>query len=243
MKRVVAIVVIAAAFLVVQAQPAAAVDEGAEREFVSLTNSTRSSRGVGTMRVDSELTGIARRWSAKMASENRLSHNPNLGAEVRQDWEKLGENVGTGDNPSQIHDAFMNSPAHRANILDGEFTHVGIGVERGADGRVWVTEVFMRLRGGGGGGGGNPPPTTAAPPPPPPPTTARVPVATTARSPRPTVTTLPPPPTTTPVPVETTTTLPPTTTTTALQAAPLGPEPTRRLVLVLDGLAALDRGR
>ncbi|HVM07285.1 MAG TPA: CAP domain-containing protein, partial [Acidimicrobiales bacterium] len=155
MKVVVALAVLLATLAL--ATPPAAADAGVEAEFVSLTNNARGSRG--SLTVDAELTSIARRWSAKMAADNRLAHNPNLSKEVTQDWAKLGENVGTGDSAPQIHDAFMNSSAHRANILDSDFTHVGIGVVRGGDGRIWVTEVFMKLR----SGGGSPPPTTAAP--------------------------------------------------------------------------------
>jgi uncharacterized protein YkwD len=221
--------------------PAGAAEEAAESQFVSLTNGARSGAGLRGLGVDGELLGIARRWSAHMAANNQLAHNPNLSREVTQDWAKLGENVGVGDNPQQIHDAFMNSPAHRANILDGAFTRVGIGVARGGDGRMWVTEVFMRLRSDdSGGGGGTPPPTTAAPAPRPTaaPTTAR------PRPPRPTPTTAPPPP---PPPPTTTSTS--TTTTTApppptVQPAPaLAADPSPRVVLVLSRLVALDRGR
>jgi hypothetical protein len=221
----------------VAAQPAAA-DAAAESQFVSLTNSSRASAGIGRLSVDGELTSIARRWSAKMAADNRLAHNPNLSREVTQDWTKLGENVGVGDNPDQIHQAFMNSPAHRANILDGAFTRVGVGVVRGGDGRIWVTEVFMRLRSDDGGAGGSsapppPPPTTAAPPP-------RPPAAARPRPPAP-ATTVPPPPTT----VATTTTTSTTTTTlpAVRPAPPLPPQPSARVVLVLAQLVAVDRGR
>ena len=207
----------------------AAVEPGIESEFVSLTNSARGSRG--RLVVDSELTSIARRWSQRMASENRLAHNPNLSREVSQDWQKLGENVGTGDNAPQIHDAFMNSPAHRANILDPEFTHIGVGVERGSDGRIWVTEVFMRLRSGG------------TSPPPPPPTPAPPPTS------RPRTTA---PPATAPPATSPPTTLPPTTvaTTTTTTTVPLPPPAPAtgtglrpRYSLVLEELVRLDRGR
>jgi hypothetical protein len=200
-------------------------DTGEEADFVSRINAERTSRGLGALATDSELTTIARRWSGKMAAANQLSHNPNLSKEVTQDWEKLGENVGVGGSVADIHVAFMNSPAHRANILDPAFTHVGVGVVDGADGRIWVTEVFMRLRSDSGGT------TTATTP-----TTVRTTSPTTARPPR-TTTTAPPntqPPDTAPPD----TTPPPTTTT----EPPPPPEPTRRLVLVLQGLHDFDDG-
>ena len=216
----------------------AATDGPAEADFVGRINDARSSRGIGALSVDSELTGIARRWSQRMADEQSLSHNPNLAREVTQDWEKLAENVGLGSNVAGIHDAFMNSSAHRANILDTSLTHVGVGVVVDGSGQLWVTEVFMRLRSGGA--------STATTPPPPPPAPAPAPVPTTAR-PRPTPTTAPPPPAPTepapttpeaapePAPEAVTTEPPP------APAAPPAPSP--RLVLVLDGLVALDRGQ
>jgi uncharacterized protein YkwD len=230
-RRVVVVVAVALCLLTVTTT-AASADAGVEAEFVQLTNNARGGRN---LTVDSQLTAVARRWSAKMAADNRLAHNPNLAKEVTHDWAKLGENVGTGDNAPQIHDAFMNSPAHRANILDSDFTHVGIGVVRGGDGRIWVTEVFMKLRSGGGSA---PPPTS------PPPTAAPT---TTAR---PRVTTPPPtapPPTAPPTTAAPTTTS--TTTTTTTTTIPLPPPPpsssselTPRYVLVLEGLARLDPG-
>jgi hypothetical protein len=209
----------------------------AEGDFAARINGERSSRGLGTLTVDGELTSIARRWSGKMSASQQLSHNPNLSREVTQDWEKLAENVGFGGDVSTIHDAFMNSAPHRANILDPALTHVGVGVVVDGNGQLWVTEVFMRLRGGGGGGGG----TTATTAAPPPPTTARPRPAPTTTAPRPAPTTAPPAPPTTPP----TTEPPPPETTTTTEPPPPPPPPvaSERLVLVLDRLVALDEGR
>jgi hypothetical protein len=222
------------AMTLVAVRPAMA-DAGQEAEFVSRANGARSGSGAGSLKVDGELTAVARRWSAKMAAANQLSHNPNLAKEVSADWEKLAENVGFGPSVDSIHQAFMNSAGHRANILDGALTHIGVGVVVDGDGQIWVTEVFMRLRGGagGGGGGGSPAPTAA-----PTPTTAKpkpvttAPPATARRTtavPKPKVTA---PPTTEAPPVVT---IP--------EPPPLPPDPTPRLVLVLDQLRALDTGR
>jgi hypothetical protein len=248
--RVALVAIVSVAVLAVGVT-AAGADAGAEAEFVSRINGARASQGKGALTTDSELTGIARRWAQRMADDQRLSHNPNLSREVSQDWEKLAENVGFGQEVGQIHEAFMNSAAHRANILDGALTHVGVGVVIDGSGQMWVTEVFMRLRGGGGS-----PPTTAAPPPPPPTTSPPPPPPTsppTTRAPRPVTTTVPrtaPPPTTPRVTAPPTTSAPAPPPTepepvpepeTVATAQPLAPTP--RLVLVLDGLRALDGGR
>ena len=77
-----------------------------------------------------------------MADRSKLYHNPGLTSDVNN-WRWVGENVGYGPDADTVHVAFMNSPAHKANILDRDYTEVGIGaVVR--NGRVWVAEIFRR---------------------------------------------------------------------------------------------------
>lgn len=124
----------------VPARSALAADAGAEAQFVSLVNQERAARGLPSLQVASDLVAVARRHSVRMADGSNLHHNPNLAGEV-SGWQKVGENVGRGPSVSPIHAAFMDSPGHRANILDPEWVEVGIGVEV-RDGTVWVTQVF-----------------------------------------------------------------------------------------------------
>ena len=77
-----------------------------------------------------------------MAGRSTLYHNPDLTSDVKN-WRWVGENVGYGPDALTVHVAFMNSPAHKANILDRDYTEVGIGAVT-VDGRVWVAEVFRR---------------------------------------------------------------------------------------------------
>ena len=42
------------------------------------------------------------------------------------------------------HRALMDSPGHRANILEKRFTKIGVGVYHNANGEFWVTEMFSR---------------------------------------------------------------------------------------------------
>ena len=75
-----------------------------------------------------------------MAGQSRLYHNPQLTSDVKN-WRWVGENVGYGPDALTVHVAFMNSPAHKANILDRDYTEVGIGavvVERPGLGRRGV---------------------------------------------------------------------------------------------------------
>src|SRR5207249_6479456 len=101
-----------------------------------------------------------RRWAARMAADQRLEHNPNLGGEY-SGWTAMGENVGTGGDVDSIHRAFVNDPEHYANMARASFNRLGVGVVRDDAGRLWVVEDFAAASGG----------TTSPPPPPPPPPT------------------------------------------------------------------------
>jgi uncharacterized protein YkwD len=118
----------------------AAPDANAEARFVSLINAERANAGLPALKVAGDLTKVARRHSVRMAESGKLHHNANLGSEV-SGWDKVGENVGRGPNVDRVHAAFMASDGHRRNILDPDWTEVGVGVEV-VDGGLWVTEIF-----------------------------------------------------------------------------------------------------
>lgn len=120
------------------ARPAAA--STVEDAFTSKLNMARAVRGIPQLATRPHLVTVARAQAARMASQSKLFHNPSLTSDVNN-WRWVGENVGYGPNAASVHIAFMNSPAHKANILDRDFSEVGIGaVVR--NGRVWVAEVF-----------------------------------------------------------------------------------------------------
>jgi uncharacterized protein YkwD len=77
-----------------------------------------------------------------MVNKNLLYHTPTTTLKKRvTNWRELGENVGVGSTVTTLHSAFMNSPAHKANILYSGFRYVGVGAIQ-ADGRLWVTVIF-----------------------------------------------------------------------------------------------------
>jgi uncharacterized protein YkwD len=138
--HLIATVVAVGATVVALALPASAADAGAEGDFVSRINAARSAAGLAPLSVAPDLVAVARAHSSDMAAKNTLFHNPNLATDVTN-WVAIGENVGVGGTVAAIHDAFMASPAHRANILKSTYTQVGVGVVA-AGGNLWVTEVF-----------------------------------------------------------------------------------------------------
>jgi uncharacterized protein YkwD len=114
----------------------------AEDSLTARLNGARSDQGLPSLAPRSDLVAVARAQATRMADSGTLYHNPNLTTDVAN-WRWVGENVGYGPDVQTVHVAFMNSDAHRANILDTDFTEVGIGVVERGD-RVWVAEVFRR---------------------------------------------------------------------------------------------------
>ena len=89
------------------------------------------------------LRDIARSHAEHMAATKNLAHSPDLGGRVATvvNWQRVGENVGYGSSMDAIHQKFMSSAGHRANIL-GNYNLVGVGVSRDETGRYWVVEIF-----------------------------------------------------------------------------------------------------
>lgn len=138
--------VVAACTLAAVASPSAAAASDSA-ELVSRTNSSRAQAGVASLSTHAELMARAQEWSNYMASQGRISHS-NAGSRVKARWEKIGENVGVGSSVAEVHRMFMASAGHRRNIMDPAFQYIGVGTTW-RDGRVYVSEIFMRLGSGG----------------------------------------------------------------------------------------------
>jgi hypothetical protein len=153
-----AVLLLMAAFAVA---PLAAQASSTDGQFFSLTNASRAANGQPAYVWRSDLASVAYGQAARMASSGKLYHNPNLATDVRN-YSFAGENVGYGPTVSAIENAFINSPEHRANILDRDFTEVGVGSVT-VNGRIWVSVVFRKPLGPA------PAPTKTTPPAPAPP--------------------------------------------------------------------------
>jgi len=126
------------------AAPPAASSRDEERAL-ELVNRERAGAGLAPLQISQGARSVARAWSTHMASTG-LDHNPDLTGDLERagvtDWRTAGENVGRGGDIDQIHAAFMASSSHRANILKGAYSHVGIGVVRSGS-TVWITVNFV----------------------------------------------------------------------------------------------------
>jgi uncharacterized protein YkwD len=87
-------------------------------------NASRAAAGLRPVHENLQLDVKADNWAQTMRNSCRIWHS-RLADGAPSNWRKLGENVGMGGNVGQIHWAYMNSPGHRANVLDPRFTAMG----------------------------------------------------------------------------------------------------------------------
>lgn len=111
----------------------------------TLLAQTRSSHRLPALQRSSSLDAVAQRWSQQMASSGKLAHNPKMTSQIPTGWTFAGENVGYAGSAAQVHDAWLKSPGHRANILDRDYNAVGIGYVKVGT-RIWATQVFARYQ-------------------------------------------------------------------------------------------------
>lgn len=128
-----------AAMLIANAIPARA-DESPERDLVARINAERSARGIGTVRVASDLADVAEDHTRDMAADGAVYHVPNIERRA-PGWSMLGDNVGAGPSAGRVFDGFMDSESHRENLLRESFTHVGVGVVQNED-FTYVTVIL-----------------------------------------------------------------------------------------------------
>ena len=107
-----------------------------------LVNQSRAEHGLDRLMPDGELQVLANRQANRMAENGYIYHSGNLGGQLSWGWQSWAENVGYGPSVNWVHDAFMNSGYHAANILDPSYNYVGVGVAYGSDGKVYVAQVF-----------------------------------------------------------------------------------------------------
>ncbi|MFN8050750.1 MAG: CAP domain-containing protein [Acidimicrobiales bacterium] len=106
----------------------------------ALINSERARRGLPELTWDDSAGQKAQAWAEQLAATKTLSHS-RLVDGITGDWTSLGENVGFNNSVDGAHAGFMNSPKHRAAILSGSYSAVGVGVAEN-DGLVYVVQVF-----------------------------------------------------------------------------------------------------
>lgn len=117
------------------------------------TNRERAAAKVAPVKRLDSLDGIAQSWSERMATEDRMYHNPRIRAEVNAtypgQWRSYGENVlqnWCGASGETLVRQWMNSPPHRVNLLNPAHTHLGVGVDVADSRKLYSTQNFVSLR-------------------------------------------------------------------------------------------------
>jgi uncharacterized protein YkwD len=129
-----------------------------EQEVFRLVNQTREEKGLKKLAWSNEVAAIARQHSANMANYNFFSHIGIDGKKVddRADsiglsrWQSIGENIaynsGFDDPVGRAVLGWMNSAGHRQNILRDTWKETGIGIAVTAQGKVFITQVFLKRK-------------------------------------------------------------------------------------------------
>jgi uncharacterized protein YkwD len=221
------------------------IDRTVAQQVAVQLNAQRAANGLGALALSPTLTASAEWKSLHMGFYNYFDHSDPAPPVARDAGTRIhdcgyaplgiGENIASGFNtPSSVMTAWMNSPGHRANILNGSFTVMGIGVgitSRGV--YYWTTDFGYEADAGTVPVGTSPIPP--APAPPAPPATTVPPPVPVPPAPAPTVpaTTVPPKTTVpTPTPVKGTTAAGTATTAAAIAA----PEATSGTVTAKDAI-------
>lgn len=120
-----------------------------EQEVIKLVNAERAKAGLPALKYDWELARVAEHKSQDMHDKKYFDHtSPTYGTPFNMmknygiQYTAAGENIAKGQTTAeQVMKAWMNSEGHRANILNKNFTHIGVGYV--ADGHYW-TQMFIK---------------------------------------------------------------------------------------------------
>ncbi len=119
-----------------------------ETEVVRLVNEARAENGLQPLTASAEISRVARVKSQDMADNGYFSHtSPTYGTPFQMlttfgiTYKTAGENIAYGQRtPQEVVTGWLNSPGHRANILNASFTQIGVGYV--AAGNYW-TQLFI----------------------------------------------------------------------------------------------------
>ncbi|MCR8924706.1 CAP domain-containing protein [Priestia megaterium] len=120
-----------------------------EQKVVDLVNQEREKQGLKSLTLNKKLSDVARTKSKDMMDKGYFDHNsPTYGSPfdmMKQfgiEYTTAGENIAKGQqSPEDVMNAWMNSDGHRKNILNPDFTEIGVGYVKG-DTTYW-TQQFI----------------------------------------------------------------------------------------------------
>ena len=122
-----------------------------EKEVVTLVNAERAKQGLAALKDNSQLSNVARTKSSDMVANNYFDHtSPTYGSPfdmMKQfgiTYTSAGENIAMGQpTAASVMTGWMNSPGHRANILNSSYTDIGVGIATDKNGAIYWTQEFI----------------------------------------------------------------------------------------------------
>lgn len=132
--------------------PAASPTLSAEEEVIRLVNAERQKAGLSPVTNNWEVSRVARIKSQDMIDKNYFAHNsPTYGTPFQMlksfgiSYRSAGENIAKGQtSPQAVMNAWMNSSGHRANILNANYTQIGVGLAKSKNGTYYWTQMFLK---------------------------------------------------------------------------------------------------
>jgi cysteine-rich secretory family protein len=141
------------AMLIFSWLPSLAQSNGPAQILFESANQERTAKGLAPLKWSAALAAAARQHALRMAAKNTLAHQlpgePGMAERASQAgarFSSLAENVAEGPSAAGIHRQWMNSPPHRANLLDAQLDSVGIAVAE-RNGALFAVEDFSLAAG------------------------------------------------------------------------------------------------
>lgn len=127
-------------------------DTSTEQEILKLVNAERSKAGVKPLALNWELSRVAKFKSEDMRDNNYFSHtSPTYGSPFNMiknfgiSYSAAGENIAAGQKTAdEVMKAWMNSSGHKANILNANYTQLGVGKATGGSYGTYWTQMFIK---------------------------------------------------------------------------------------------------
>ncbi|MFF2457071.1 CAP domain-containing protein [Peribacillus simplex] len=125
--------------------------QSVEQHVLSLVNEERLKRGLPSLKMDTSISHVAILKSEDMRDSNYFNHtSPRYGSPFEMmksfgiSYKYAGENIAAGQpSADAVMKSWMNSPGHKANILNKNYTHIGIGHVTGGKYTHYWTQQFI----------------------------------------------------------------------------------------------------
>jgi uncharacterized protein YkwD len=126
--------------------------EIAEQQLFQVINREREANGLPPLKWDDALANAARQHAELMAAQKSISHGflgelslPSRATHAGARFSWLSENVAAGPTPENIGQQWMQSPNHRANLLDADMDTIGAGAAE-RNGVVFAVADFSKAK-------------------------------------------------------------------------------------------------